>query len=112
MTQVEKPVFEQYAIIQTGGKQYQAIPGKTLAVEKIDGEPGATITFNDVLFRKKGEGSFEIGTPHVAGAAVKASIIKQQKGPKVIIFRFKRRKKYRTKRGHRQPETIIRIESI
>ena len=103
---------EKYAIFKTGGKQYQAIPGKTLSVEKINGEAGSSLSFSEVLFKKTGDEKFEIGQPHLDGAEVKASIIKQTKDPKVIIFRFKRRKKSRVKRGHRQPKTIIRIESI
>lgn len=103
--------FEKYAIFQTGGKQYQAIEGLTVAVEKIEGEAGAPIEFKEVLFRKTGEGQFEIGQPHLEGS-IKASIVKQTKGPKLIAFRFKRRKKVRVKKGHRQPLTVIRIESI
>jgi len=108
----QKPVFDEYAIFQTGGKQYQAIPGKTLEIEKIEGEEGTNIDFNDVLFLKKGTEKFEFGTPYVEGAAIKASIIKQIKGKKVIVFKFKRRKHYRVKTGHRQMHTVIRIESI
>lgn len=104
--------FEQYAIFQTGGKQYQAVPGKTIAIEKLKGEPGDSVEFTDVLFRKIGEDKFEIGQPFVEGAVLKANIVKQDKGPKLIVFRHKRRKKQRTKNGHRQPITIIRIESI
>lgn len=107
-----KPVFEKYAIIQTGGKQYQAIPGRTVAVEKLEGEAGTTVSFSEVLFRKTGDGAFEFGQPFVKGATVKASIVKQTKGPKVIVFKFKRRKKYRLKRGHRQQMTVLRIEAI
>lgn len=101
-----------YAIIKTGGKQYQAIAGKTLAVEKLLGEPGQAVTFDEVLLRKTGADAVEIGTPFVKGAVVKASIIKHDKAAKVIIFKFKRRKKSRVKRGHRQPFTVVRIESI
>jgi len=108
---VENKVDEKYAIIQTGGKQYQAVAGKTLAVEKIEGEPGAEVTFDQVLFRKQGADSYEVGTPHLEGA-VKASIIKQMRGPKIIAFKFKRRKKVRVKKGHRQEMTVVRIESI
>jgi large subunit ribosomal protein L21 len=106
------PHFESYAIFQTGGKQYQAIPGKTVAVEKLDANVGETVEFKEVLFRKKGEGEFEFGAPYITGATLKASIVKQTKGPKLVIFKFKRRKKYRVKKGHRQPMTVIRIESI
>lgn len=102
--------FDNYAIIETGGKQYQAIEGKTIAVEKIEGEDGAKITFDKVFFRKKG-GKIEIGQPRVEGS-VTASIIKQGKDRKLTVFKFKRRKKVRVKQGHRQPHTVVRIESI
>ena len=112
MENVKLPNFENYAIFQTGGKQYQAIPGKTIAIEKIEGNAGDILKFSEVLFRKQGEGKFEIGQPYVEKAELKASIVKQMRGPKIIIFRHKRRKKSRVKRGHRQPITVIRIESI
>lgn len=111
----DKPVvphIEQYAIFQTGGKQYQAIPGKTLAVEKLEGNVGDAVTFEKVLFRKTGEGQFAFGEPFVEGATIKASIVKQATGPKVIVFRRKRRKKYRVKKGHRQPITVVRFEEV
>ena len=104
--------IEQYAIFQTGGKQYQAIPGKTLAVEKLDGNTGDLIEFSEVLFKKTGDGEFEFGQPFVKNAKLTASIVKQTQGEKIIIFRHKRRNKQRTKKGHRQPITVIRIESI
>jgi large subunit ribosomal protein L21 len=100
-----------YAIFQTGGKQYQAVVGKTLAVEKIEGEDGATISFDDVFFVKRGE-DYLVGTPRVENTTVTAQIVKQSRGPKLIVFRFKRRKKYRVKRGHRQPQTVIRFTGI
>lgn len=100
-----------YAIFKSGGKQYQAIEGKTVAIEKIDGEVGALLTFNEVLLRKTGDDSVEIGTPFVA-TPLTATIVKQMKGPKVTVFKFKRRKKYRKKIGHRQLLTVVRISSI
>lgn len=106
------PTFEKYAIIQTGGKQYQAIPGKTIAVEKLEGNTGDTMDISEVVFRKTGEDKFEYGDPFIKDAIVKVSIIKQSLGPKIIIFRHKRRKKSRVKKGHRQPMTILRIEEI
>ena len=106
------PIIEKYVIFQTGGKQYQAIPGKTVAVEKLDGNAGDPIEFKEVLFRKTGEGSFEFGAPFIEGAVLKTSIVKQDLGPKIIIFRRKRRKKSRVKKGHRQPLTVLRIETI
>lgn len=102
----------QYVVFQTGGKQYQAIPGKTLAIEKIEGEAGAELTFNEVLLRKNGPESVEIGAPFVHGATMKASIVKQMRGDKIVVFRHKRRKKSRVRKGHRQPITVIRILSI
>ncbi len=105
------PSFERYAIIQTGGKQYQVIEGKTVAIEKIEGEPGTKLEFAEVLLRKTGPGDIEIGQPFLA-QKVTASIVKQMKAPKVIVFKFKRRKKSRVKKGHRQLMTVIRIEAI
>ena len=112
MDQSIKPVFEKYAIFQDGGKQYQAIPGKTVALEKIEGEIGDSVNFSEVLFRKLDEGKFEFGRPFINGVQIKASIVRQTKGPKLIAFKFKRRKKSRVKKGHRQPVTVVRIESI
>lgn len=103
--------FDSYAIFQTGGKQYQAVKGQTIGIEKLEGEDGAKIEFKDVLFRKTGDKQFEFGKPHLE-TPVKASIVKQTKGPKLVVFNFKRRKKVRVKKGHRQPITVVRIESI
>lgn len=109
MMQQEK--YDKYAIFANGGKQYQAIEGKTLALEKIDGNDGDTVEFDSILFRKLGDNSFEIGQPFVEGK-ITATIVKQTKDPKVIVFKFKRRKKVRVKNGHRQPKTIVRINTI
>ena len=103
--------FDRFAIIQTGGKQYQAIEGKTIAIEKIDGQTGDAIEFKDVLLRKLSSDNVEIGRPYLE-TPVKASIVKQMRGPKLVVFKFKRRKKVRVKKGHRQPITVVRIESI
>lgn len=104
-------VFDKYAIFQTGGKQYQAIEGKTVAIEKIEGETGDKVQFDEVLLRKLSADHVEIGAPYVA-TPITASIVKQDKGPKLIAFRFKRRQKVRVKKGHRQLMTIVRIEKI
>jgi large subunit ribosomal protein L21 len=109
MVQQEK--YDRYAIFANGGKQYQAIEGRTIAIEKIDGEAGDAFEINTVLFRKLADGQFEIGQPLV-DSKISATIVKQTKDPKVIVFKFKRRKKVRVKNGHRQPKTIIRIDSI
>ncbi|MCL4361186.1 50S ribosomal protein L21 [Candidatus Dependentiae bacterium] len=103
--------FEKYAIIQTGGKQYQALEGKTIAIEKLDAKAGDNVEFKEVLLRKLGDDQVEIGQPYLK-TAVKAKVVKQMKGPKLIAFKFKRRKKYARKIGHRQAITVVRIESI
>ena len=107
----ESSVAEKYAIFATGGKQYQAVEGKTVAIEKIEGEPGDKLEFKDVLFRKTAEGKFEVGTPFLK-KSIQASIVKQMRGPKLTVFKFKRRKKVRVKKGHRQPITVVRIEAL
>lgn len=105
------PSFERYAVIQTGGKQYQAIEGKTLAIEKLDAEVGAEVVFNEVLLRKTAGEAIEIGAPYVA-TPVKGVVVKHIRGPKLIVFKFKRRKKVRRKQGHRQDGTVVRIQSV
>lgn len=106
---------ESYAIIQTGGKQYQAIPGKTIAIEKLNVEAGNEVTFDHVLLRKtvdaNGKEIIEVGQPHLK-KPVTATVVKHIRGAKVVIFHFKRRKKYKRKAGHRQPYTIVRIGTI
>jgi len=106
-----KDTFARYAIFQIGTNQYQGIEGKTIQVQKLEGEFGDIIEFEEVLLRKTAEDNVEIGQPFVGGV-VKASIVKQMKGPKIIIYHFRRRKKSRVKNGHRQQLTIIRIEAI
>ena len=104
-------VFDRYAIFATGGKQYQAIEGKTVAIEKLDLEEGATVTFDEVLLRKQSPEKVELGQPFVT-TPVMATIVKHMRGPKIIAFKFKRRKSYKRKVGHRQPITVVRIVSI
>jgi large subunit ribosomal protein L21 len=111
MSNVETNTYEKYAIFQTGGKQYQAVEGKTIAIEKIEGEDGAVLEFNEVLLVKDGTKELLVGQPYV-NIKIKATIVKQTKGPKLIAFKFKRRKKSRVKKGHRQMLTVIRIEQI
>lgn len=102
--------FSKYVIFETGGKQYQGIEGKTVSVEKLEGNPGDVVEIKEVLLRKNND-IVEIGQPYVSGG-MKATIVKHMQGPKIIVFKFKRRKKSRVKKGHRQPQTIIRVESI
>jgi large subunit ribosomal protein L21 len=105
-------MFKEYALFGIGSRQYQAIPGKTVAVEKLEGNVGDSVTLKEVVFKKDAAGKIEIGQPYVKGASISASILRQDLGPKLVVFRFKRRKKVRVKRGHRQPFTVIRIEKI
>ena len=108
---MEKRVFERYSIFQTGGKQYQAIDGQTVAIEKLDAAVGSVVTFDEVLLRRESQEKISIGQPYLK-APVTATILKHERDRKVIVFKFKRRKKSRVKNGHRQPFTVIRIESI
>lgn len=105
-------VADKYAIFQIGTKQYQAVEGKTVAIELIAGQPGDKVEFSEVLLHKNSAEDFKIGQPFVEGAKVKASIVKNIKEEKKIVFKFKRRKKSRVKSGHRQQKTVVRIEAI
>jgi len=102
--------MSRYAIFETGGKQYQAIKGHTVAVEKLDAQEGDTVTFDRVLLRRHND-EVEVGQPHLE-KPVKASVIKHNKGEKLVVFKMKRRKKYRRKHGHRQEQTVVRIEEV
>ncbi len=100
-----------YAVIRTGGKQYRVTPNAVVIVEKLDGEPGSTITFQDVL-AVSGETGLTIGAPTVAGASVTATVLEQKRGEKVIIFKKRRRQNSRRKNGHRQYLTVLRVTAI
>ena len=107
----ETPAFSGYAIIRTGGKQYQVSAGTLVRVEKISGNVGDTIELKDVLAVIDGENA-TIGQPTVDGAVVTATIVEQDKAKKVLVFKKKRRKGYRVKRGHRQMFTALKISDI
>ena len=100
-----------YAVIKTGGKQYRVAANDTLRVEKIAGEAGATVEFNEVLM-VGGEGAPKIGTPFLVGAKVTAEVVEQGRADKVIAFKKRRRKNSRRKRGHRQELTTVKIRDI
>ncbi|MCI5144196.1 MAG: 50S ribosomal protein L21 [Candidatus Electrothrix sp. AR3] len=100
-----------YAIVRTGGKQYQVASGDTLRVEKLQGEVGDTVELADVLLIADGE-NVKIGSPVVDGAKVVAKIVEQGKAKKVLVFKKKKRKGYRVLRGHRQMFTALSIEEI
>ncbi len=100
-----------YAIIRTGGKQYQVEPGTRVRVEKLAGEIGATVELTDVLLVADGD-DIKVGQPVLDGAKVTAQIVEQGKDKKVIVFKKKRRKGYRVKKGHRQLFTALEIKDI
>lgn len=99
------------AIIKTGGKQYLVKKGDKIRVEKIEKKEGEEIVFNEVLLLKKGE-NILVGKPLVEGVRVIGKITKQGKGKKIIVFKHKARKRYKVKKGHRQPFTEVEIEKI
>jgi large subunit ribosomal protein L21 len=100
-----------FAVIRTGGKQYRVTPNAVLKVEKLDAEPGTTFTFTDVLALGSDQG-VTVGAPIVAGAAVKATVIAQDRLDKVIIFKKRRRQNSRRKNGHRQHVTVLRVSGF
>ena len=100
-----------YAIVQTGGKQYQVTPGDVIDVERLEAEVGATVELGDVRMIS-GAGDLMLGVPQVAGAHVVAEVQEQRKGPKLIVFKYKAKKHYRKKTGHRQQYTRLVISEI
>lgn len=100
-----------YAIIASGGKQYKVRQGEVLRVEKLPGEVGSPVTFDRVLMYSDGE-TVDIGQPVLEKVAVKGHIVEQGKDKKVLVFKYKRRKRYRRKQGHRQEYTSVKIDSI
>ena len=100
-----------YAVIKTGGKQYRVRPGDMLIVEKLAGEPGAEVAFDQVLMVGEGD-AVTLGAPLVEGALVKATLVETRKGEKIKIFKKIRRQGYRRTRGHRQIESVLRVTSV
>ena len=100
-----------YAVIRTGGKQYRVEPGATIRVEKLEGEEGKALEFTDVLLVADGE-HVKVGAPVLSGAKVTAEIVGQELGPKLLVFKLRRRKGYRRKTGHRQLFTAVKITGI
>lgn len=100
-----------YAIIETGGKQYKVSEGDVVFIEKLDVEEGAAITFDKVLMAGEGD-NVKVGTPVVEGATVTANVLKNGKAKKVIVFKMKRKKNERKKKGHRQPYTKVQITAV
>jgi large subunit ribosomal protein L21 len=100
-----------FAVIRTGGKQYRVTPNAVLKVEKLEAEPGGTVTFTDVLAIGE-NGSLTLGAPTVAGASVTATVIAQDRLDKIIVFKKRRRQNSRRKNGHRQHVTVLRVAGI
>lgn len=100
-----------FAVIRTGGKQYRVTPNAVLAVEKLEAEPGATVTFHEVLAMGD-EAGLQLGAPTVPGVSVTATVLEQTRGDKVLILKKRRRKNSRRKRGHRQHMTVLRVATI
>ncbi len=100
-----------YAVIRTGGKQYRVTPDAVLTVERLDAEPGATVTLHDVLAIAT-EAGLAIGAPTVPGASVTATVVEQNRGDRILIFKKRRRQNSRRKNGHRQHQTVLRIAPI
>lgn len=100
-----------YAVVETGGKQYRVTTGQTVRVEKLAGEPGSSVSLDKVIAGGIGSET-KVGAPYLTGASVEAEIVEHDKSRRVIVFKYKKRKRYRVKNGHRQPYTALRIKSI
>lgn len=100
-----------YAVIRTGGKQYRVAVGNVVEIEKLEGEVGSTVTLDDVLLVADGD-NVQVGQPIVEGASVVAKITGQYRGNKIMVFRYRPKKRIRVRRGHRQSVTRLQIESI
>jgi len=100
-----------YAVVKTGGKQYRVAKDDKIVVERLDGEAGSAIQLDNVMMLVDGD-KVTVGTPQVVGASVAAEVVEQTRGPKIIIFRRKRRKNHRRTQGHRQDLTLLKITDI
>jgi large subunit ribosomal protein L21 len=100
-----------YAIVEDGGKQYKAVEGATIDVDHFPAESGEPVDLERVLLLADGE-TVAVGTPLVAGAKVQATVVSQVQGPKLVVFKYKPKKRYRVKKGHRQDYTRLLIDSI
>jgi large subunit ribosomal protein L21 len=101
-----------YALVEFKGKQYKAEKGALLRVDRIDAEPGSAVAIDSVLLLSGDGGSVTVGTPYVPGATVSAKVTSHEKGKKIVVFKYKSKKDYRRKQGHRQRYSIIKIEDI
>lgn len=100
-----------YAVVSSGGKQYRVEPGSTLVLERLTAEPGSAVTFDRVLLVADGD-QVAVGTPTVAGATVRGTVLGNERGPKLVIYKFRQKVKYRRRTGHRQELIRVRIDEI
>lgn len=100
-----------YAVVKTGGKQYVVSEGDFLKIEKLPGDVGSEVVFDQVLLVSK-DGELQVGRPTIQSASVKGTIVEQGREKKIIVFKMKRRKGYRRKQGHRQAYTGVKVDSI
>jgi large subunit ribosomal protein L21 len=100
-----------YAVIETGGKQYRVEPGETVRIETVPGDAGDAVEFRRVLLISSDD-SVAVGRPAVEGAVVTGEIVEQGLGEKLVVYKFKRRKNYRKRNGHRQPYTAVKIQKV
>jgi large subunit ribosomal protein L21 len=112
MARLDRGGVLMYAVVQTGGKQYRVQEGDFLNVEKLNAEVNSTVELTDVLAVSKADGELVVGKPVVEGAKVVAKVVAQDKAKKIIVFKYKAKKDYRRKQGHRQPYTRLLIEKI
>ena len=108
---IKEVFYKVYAIIKTGGKQYKAVEGESIVIEKLDVEEGAKVTFEEVLTVIDGD-DVKIGQPLVKSAKVTGTVEKNGKGPKIRVFKYKSKNNYRRRMGHRQPFTKVKIDKI
>ncbi len=101
-----------YAVIESGGKQHKVTEGEVLQVEKLDAEPGTEIVFDNVMMVKTDDDNVMIGRPYLENASVTTEVVDQGKHKKIIVFKYKRKKNYQRKQGHRQTYTALRIKEI
>lgn len=101
-----------YAVIETGGKQHKVTEGEILRIDKLDVEPGAEVVFDKVMMVKADDEKVTIGQPYVENASVTAEVLEQGKDKKIIVFKYKRKKNYQRKQGHRQRYTAVKIKAI
>ena len=101
-----------YAVIETGGKQHKVTEGEIIRVDKLNAEPGAEVVFDKVMMVKTDDDAIKVGQPYVENVSVTAEVLEQGKAKKIIVFKYKRKKNYQRKQGHRQQYTAIKIKAI